>query len=239
VLIPAGSPPQPAPAAPRRPVLSSRSSNPSTGLSFTRHQQGFKQFTRPVFPSPVAPGWNGRPRAFPRASHPANQQPDDARRGRDRPPSTDLKQRSRHQPNLHLACLLVVCDLASHGDEQVLIRAGCKTCFGSRARVLVGVPDSALHLDKSTGGGTGHVGRRSARRRGRWDGVSLTVPPCPLQDDLGADCVIPCREASAGSAHQLTGLDRLGSDTSRSRRTSCRTYDVSTMLASPSRTSTR
>ena len=31
----------------------------------TRHQRGFKQFTRPVFPSPVAPGWNRSPWAFP------------------------------------------------------------------------------------------------------------------------------------------------------------------------------
>jgi hypothetical protein len=41
------------------------------GLCFTRHQRGFKRFARPVFPSPVAPGWSGSPWAFPRASHPA------------------------------------------------------------------------------------------------------------------------------------------------------------------------
>jgi hypothetical protein len=35
------------------------------GLRFTRHQREFKQFTRPVFPSPEAPGWNGRPLGFP------------------------------------------------------------------------------------------------------------------------------------------------------------------------------
>jgi len=32
---------------------------------------GSLSFTRPAFPSPVAPGWNGRPRAFLLASHPA------------------------------------------------------------------------------------------------------------------------------------------------------------------------
>jgi hypothetical protein len=32
----------------------------------------------------------------------------------------------------------------------------------------------------------------------------------PLRDDLGAEGVIPCREALAGSAHQVKGLDRRG-----------------------------
>ena len=70
------------------------------GLCLTRHQRSFTQFTPPAFPSRVAPGWNGSPRAFPRASHPADQEPDDARRGGDRPSSTGLEQRLRHQPNL-------------------------------------------------------------------------------------------------------------------------------------------
>jgi hypothetical protein len=46
---------QPAPAARRRPVLAPRSGIHRAGLRFTRHRRGFKQFTRPVFPSPVAP----------------------------------------------------------------------------------------------------------------------------------------------------------------------------------------
>jgi hypothetical protein len=40
----------------------------------------FRFFTRPACPSPVAPGWNGRPWASPRASHPAVT--GSARRGR-------------------------------------------------------------------------------------------------------------------------------------------------------------
>ena len=53
--------------------------------------------TRPVFPSPAAArmeraaAW-----AFPRASHPADQEPDDARRGGDRPSSTDLELHAQH-----------------------------------------------------------------------------------------------------------------------------------------------
>ena len=83
--------------SPRLPHLNGTSLDPATTsiharLCLTRHQRGFKPFTRPVFPSPVAPGWNGRPWTFPRASHPALTS--DARRGGDRPPSTDPKQRS-------------------------------------------------------------------------------------------------------------------------------------------------
>jgi hypothetical protein len=32
---------------------------PSPRLWVTRHQRGFTRFTRPVFPSPAHPGWNG------------------------------------------------------------------------------------------------------------------------------------------------------------------------------------
>jgi hypothetical protein len=54
--------------------------------------KGSRVFTRPIFPSPVATGWNGSPLAFPRAPHPAITR--DARRGGDRSSSTDLNQRS-------------------------------------------------------------------------------------------------------------------------------------------------
>ena len=67
-------------------------------LRMTRHQRGFKQFTRPVFPSPVAPGWNASPWALPRASHPTLT--GDARRSADRPSSTDPKQRSMSSTSL-------------------------------------------------------------------------------------------------------------------------------------------
>ena len=73
-----------------------------TGLHITRHQRGFTQFTRPVFPSPAAARMErAAASALPRASHPADQEPDSARRGGDRPtehgPGTTLL---RHQPNL-------------------------------------------------------------------------------------------------------------------------------------------
>ena len=57
---------QPAPVASQRLVPKPRRQHSTDArLRLTRHQRGFKQFTRPVFPSPAAPGWNGSPSAFP------------------------------------------------------------------------------------------------------------------------------------------------------------------------------
>jgi hypothetical protein len=66
---------RPAPAASQRPVLTPRSSIPSAGPQITRHQRRFKRFTRPAFPSPVAPGWNGRPWASPPSFEPRRPEP--------------------------------------------------------------------------------------------------------------------------------------------------------------------
>jgi hypothetical protein len=96
VLIPAGARSQLASAAFSTASPCTPPQQPIMRVSASRHQREFKRFTRPVFPSPVTPGWNGSAWAFPRASHPADQQPNDRRRGGDRPPSTDLEQHSRH-----------------------------------------------------------------------------------------------------------------------------------------------
>ena len=62
------------------------------GLRITRHQRGFKQFARPVFPWPVAARMERAALGlYPWASHPASQELDDARQGGDRPSSTDLE----------------------------------------------------------------------------------------------------------------------------------------------------
>jgi hypothetical protein len=76
---------QPAPAASQRPVLTPRSDIPSAGPQITRHQRRFTRFTRPAFPSPVAPGWNGRPWASPPSFEPRRLNTDDARQGGDGP----------------------------------------------------------------------------------------------------------------------------------------------------------
>ena len=53
------------------------------GLRFTRHQRGFKQFARPVFPSPAAARMERAPlRLPPEASAPRRPRADDARQGR-------------------------------------------------------------------------------------------------------------------------------------------------------------
>ena len=53
--------------------------------------------------------------AFPRASHPADQEPDDARRGGDRPSSTDLELHAQlTSVDLQSCSSLDACDLASH-----------------------------------------------------------------------------------------------------------------------------
>jgi hypothetical protein len=65
---------------------------PSTEISLNEAStKGSHVFARPIFPRLWPPGWNGPPLGFPRASHPADQEPDDARQGRDRPSSTDLE----------------------------------------------------------------------------------------------------------------------------------------------------
>jgi len=72
-----------APAALQRPALHPRCHHPSAREAVTRHQRRFTQLTRPIFPLPVPPGRNGKPSAFPRASHPAVTS--DACRGGNRP----------------------------------------------------------------------------------------------------------------------------------------------------------
>ena len=61
------------------------------GSRLTRHQRGFKRFARPVFPSLWPPGWNGPPLGSTPGFAPRRPRADDARRGGDRPSSTDLE----------------------------------------------------------------------------------------------------------------------------------------------------
>jgi hypothetical protein len=91
----------------------------------TRHQRGFKQFTRPVFPSPVAAGWNSEPLGFPPSFEPRQLSTDDARRGGDRPSSTDLERahdisRTSNQRVRSSACDLVSQALVVPGRPLLL-----------------------------------------------------------------------------------------------------------------------
>ena len=61
----------------------------------------------------------------PRASHPADRKPDNARRGGDRPSSTDLElPLNSHFVDLQSGSSLNACDLASHVAETI-VRIGC------------------------------------------------------------------------------------------------------------------
>ena len=94
VLLPARCRARPAPAASRRPVPAPRNCIPPAGSSITGHQRGFTRFTRPVCPSPVAPGWDGRPLGLSLCSAPRRYR----RRttGRGRAVSTRPELRDRH-----------------------------------------------------------------------------------------------------------------------------------------------
>ena len=104
---PAGSPPRPAPAASQRPVPKPRHDIPPRELSFTRHQQGFNHVHPSGLPLARAPGMEPQTlRLSPELRTPPTPAAHD--RGGDRPTSTDLEQRSRHQPNLR-SCVFTQC----------------------------------------------------------------------------------------------------------------------------------
>ena len=110
-----------------------------TGHCFTRHQRGFTRFTRPVFPSPAAARMErAATSAFPRASHPAGQEPTThAEMGtgqRTRTWNYALNITSVDPP---IGSSLTTCDLASH-DETQSYRTASNSCPhrpGERASV--------------------------------------------------------------------------------------------------------
>jgi hypothetical protein len=92
-----GATSRPASAASRRPVPAPHQTSHRRGLRLTRHQPRVHTCS-PVRSSPACdrPDGTGRPWAQTRASHPADQEPDDARRDGDRPSSTDLELHAQH-----------------------------------------------------------------------------------------------------------------------------------------------
>ena len=79
----------------RLPLLSGQSLHPATSIHQRGPHYGASTEVYAIHPSgfPLArgrPDGTSSPSAFPRASHPAYQEPDNARRGGDRSPSTDL-----------------------------------------------------------------------------------------------------------------------------------------------------
>jgi hypothetical protein len=87
---------RPAPAAFQRPALQPHYHNPPWGIrSHETSTKGSLTFTRPIFLSPVIPGWNEDPLAFPRAPHPAVTS--NARRGENQPHGHWLELHHRHR----------------------------------------------------------------------------------------------------------------------------------------------
>ena len=100
------------------------------GLRLTRHQREFKQFTRPTIPLACGrPDGTGSPRAFPRASHPADQEPtthaevETGHRARTWNYTLDITFRLI----LQSCSSLTTCDLASHIEfRQSRTRCPCE-----------------------------------------------------------------------------------------------------------------
>jgi hypothetical protein len=89
---------------------------PPRGAADNRAYEDSLAFTRPAFPSPVTPGWNGCPSAFSWASHPAVTR--DARQDRDDPTDTG-PDHTFIIDYLQTARSLNTCDITSHGCLQL------------------------------------------------------------------------------------------------------------------------
>jgi hypothetical protein len=88
-------------------------------LCFTRHQRRFKPFTRPIFPSPAAARMEqAAASAFPRASHPAGQEPDNARRGGDRPTEHGPETRSTSSTEPPMSRIYSMCATSRRTAES-------------------------------------------------------------------------------------------------------------------------
>jgi hypothetical protein len=122
-------------AASQRPVPAPRRTSHRQGSRLTRHQRGFKQFARPVFPSSVAARMERAALGLePRASHPADQEPDSARRGGDRSSSTDLELHAQlTSVDLQSGSSLNACDLGSHVAKAIV-----RICGALMTKALAG-----------------------------------------------------------------------------------------------------
>jgi len=151
VLIPDGATSRPASAASQRHVPAPRRTSHPRGLRLTRHQPRVHACS-PVRSSPACgrPDGTGRPWALRRASHPADQEPDDARRGGDRPSSTDLELLAQlTSVDLQSGSSLVVCDLASHVAKRSSGIAAARDRLAANALVR---PEGVRTRERSSGG---------------------------------------------------------------------------------------
>jgi hypothetical protein len=145
---------------------------PIDGGSLTRHQRGFTQFTRPIFPSPAAARMErAAAPAFPRASHPADQEPTThAEVGtgqRARTWNDSLNITSVEPP---IGSSLTTCDLASHDETQQRAPASSmrsRSPPDDRADVLAAREgDEVVVVPVSCSGRRGQASGASSRRTG-------------------------------------------------------------------------
>ena len=96
----------------------------------------------------------------PRASHPADQEPDDARRGGDRPSSTDLELPAQltFSVDLQSGSSLNACDLASHVAKVIVGVLPARTVVLRKAIIAAPI------LRSITGPGDLHAARSRDRR---------------------------------------------------------------------------
>jgi hypothetical protein len=101
VLIPADRGCRPAPAASQRPVPAPGVRPIGLGSRITRHQRGFKQFTRPGLPQACGrPDGTSSPWADASGFVPRRPKADNARQGGDRPSSTNLELPLNSHPSI-------------------------------------------------------------------------------------------------------------------------------------------
>jgi hypothetical protein len=121
VLIPTDGDSRPASAASQRPVPAPRNLPIGAGVRITRHQRGFKQFARPIFPSLWPPGWIKRPLGSPPGSAPRR-----PRAGQRTPRWGQVIKhgpgtiRSTHIVDLQSGSSLNACDIASHVAKGIV-----------------------------------------------------------------------------------------------------------------------
>ena len=203
--------------------LPPRTANPSRGSAITGHQRRFTRFTRPACPSPVIPGWDGDPRAFPCASHPAVT--GSARQGgagREHAPGTTRPTFSA----LQSASPLAKCDLVSQRQMRAFVVLHFS--LGPISDGFPPAPNAECLIRRRPPG--------SRAGAGRWP-AAATAPPGPRPLAQPADAEELVRRAQP--PHRPSAGYRLGSDRgSPSHGSTLLSKRVMPQIRSPARVST-
>jgi hypothetical protein len=209
-----------APAASQRPVPAPRRTSHRRGSRLTRHQRGFKQFARPVFPSSVAARMERAALGLePRASHPADQEPTThAEVGTGHRARTWNYTLNVTSVDLQSGSSLNACDLVSHVALGI-VRPAPKLA----SRFVWRCDRPALILADASSVAKAIMRKVAARRRKGSSGVRSAMPACVRRKTRVPTCHAPVfyaeHERPSGHgvpegaltprgnrAHDLTGL---------------------------------